>query len=94
MRLWIGLATVAAALASGDAAAAEAQKTPRQAQALGRYELMLIKDADGKDMLVRMDKESGATWVMRHGEYAPSPKGPVHYWMTVPCVRGDTQQRC
>ncbi len=81
-----------AALAAG-AVAAET-KTPRQAQALGRYELMLIKDADGRDTLVRMDKESGATWVMRYGEYPPAPKGLIHYWMSVPCVRGDSHTRC
>lgn len=86
--------TLLAALLAGAGAAAAEQKTPRQAPTVGRFELMLIKDADGRDLLVRMDKESGATWVMRHGEYAPAPKGPIHYWMTVPCVRGDTQQRC
>lgn len=89
----IRLALIAGLLAAAGAAGAE-QKAPRQGQPLGRYELMLIRDADGRDMLVRMDKESGATWVMRHGEYAPSPKGPIHYWMTVPCVRGDSLQRC
>jgi hypothetical protein len=84
---------LAALLADAGGAAAE-QKAPRQAPSVGRFELMLIKDADGRDLLVRMDKESGATWVMRHGEYSPAPKGPIHYWMTVPCVRGDTLQRC
>jgi hypothetical protein len=86
------LAAAFAALAAGSVSAET--KTPRQAQALGRYELMLIKDADGKDALVRMDKESGATWVMRYGEYPPAPKGPIHYWMSVPCVRGDSLTRC
>ncbi|WP_333840172.1 hypothetical protein [Pelomicrobium sp.] len=87
--------TLAAALAALAAGAVSAEtKTPRQAQALGRYELMLIKDAEGRDTLVRMDKESGATWVMRYGEYPPSPKGPIHYWMSVPCVRGDSLTRC
>lgn len=86
------LAAASAALAAGSVSAEP--KTPRQAQALGRYELILIKDADGRDTLVRMDKESGATWVMRYGEYPPAPKGQVHYWMSVPCVRGDTLAKC
>lgn len=73
--------------------AAAAEKAPRAATG-GRYQLMTIKDQEGKEMLVRIDKETGATWVMRFGEYPPSPKGPVHYWLTVPCVRGDTLQKC
>lgn len=88
------LAFGAALTALAAASAAAETKTPRQAQALGRYELMLIKDADGKDALVRMDKESGATWVMRYGEYPPAPKGPVYYWLSVPCVRGDNLAKC
>lgn len=88
------LAALAAAVLGAGSAIAADTKTPRQAQSLGRYELMMIKDADGREMLVRMDRESGATWVMRYGEYPPAPKGAVHYWLTVPCVRGDSLTKC
>ncbi|HEX6827345.1 MAG TPA: hypothetical protein VF104_00040 [Burkholderiales bacterium] len=84
---------LAAALALPAAAGAEA-KAPRPAQSAGRYHLVTIKDQDGKELLVRMDKESGATWVLRYGEYPPAPKGPVHYWLSVPCARGDTLAPC
>lgn len=76
------------------AGATPARAAPKPGQSVGRYQMMTIKDADGKEMLVRMDRETGATWVMRFGEYPPLPKGPVHYWLTVPCARGDTLAAC
>lgn len=93
MKRFVFAAIAAAVLGAGPALGAD-PKTPRQAHSLGRYELMMVKGADGTDMLVRMDRESGATWVMRYGEYPPAPKSPVHYWLTVPCVRGDSLARC
>jgi hypothetical protein len=87
--IWV--AAAAALLASGPVLA---QTKAKAGQAVGRYQLITIKDQDGKELLVRMDKESGATWVLRYGEYPPSPKGPVHYWLTVPCARGDNLTAC
>ncbi|HET9700683.1 MAG TPA: hypothetical protein VFP70_07180 [Burkholderiales bacterium] len=86
--LWL-----AAALALPAAAWAEV-KAPRPGQSVGRYQLLTIKDQDGKELLVRMDRETGATWVLRHGAYPPAPKEPVHYWLTVPCARGDNLAPC
>lgn len=76
------------------AGASHAEKAPRAGQSAGRYHVITIKDHEGKDLLVRMDRETGATWVMRYGEYPPSPKGQVHYWLTVPCARGETLAVC
>ncbi|HSD60920.1 MAG TPA: hypothetical protein VLC55_08705 [Burkholderiales bacterium] len=84
----------AAAAGALPAAALAEVKAPRPAQGVGHYQLVTIKDQDGKELLVRMDKETGATWVLRLGEYPPSPKGPVHYWLTVPCARGDNLAAC
>jgi len=92
MSRWV-LWAAAAAVALPAAALAEV-KAPRPAQAVGHYQLVTIKDQDGKELLVRMDKETGATWVLRFGEYPPNPKGPVHYWLTVPCARGDNLGPC
>ena len=91
MRHWIWLTVAAGVLWAGPA---PAQTKPKAPQSVGRYQLMTIKDQDGKEMLVRMDRETGATWVLRYGEYPPSPKGPVHYWVTVPCARGDNLGPC
>jgi hypothetical protein len=83
----------AAALALPAAAPAEV-KAPRPALTVGRYQLVTIKDQDGKELLVRMDRETGATWVLRYGEYPPAAKGAVHYWLSVPCARGDNLAPC
>lgn len=91
-KTWLVLAGSLALLFA--AGAGHAQKTPRPSASAGRYQLMTIKDQDGKELLVRMDKDTGATWVLRYGEYPPSPKGQVHYWLTVPCARGDTLAVC
>ncbi len=86
--LWVAAAALLPAAALAEV------KAPRPAQAVGRYQLLTIKDQDGKELLVRMDKETGATWVLRYGEYPPTGKGPVHYWLTVPCARGDNLGPC
>ena len=76
------------------ACAGAAQAAPTKSTQAGRYLLVTIKGEDGKEMLVRIDKETGATWVMRYGDYPPSSKGPVHYWLSVPWARGDTLLKC